>query len=290
MRRSVLAGSLFLYLASLFVTAKLVQAQEPATNEPDRMRSATAETSRIQDALAALQILLEQSRKAGDRKAEASTLSAMANSCNALHQQQKAIEQFQAARDIWRELGDREHEATIVAHIGDVYRDWGFPDQANRYYRDALGLYPATDKAGRGATLNNLSLTYFSLNNRKKCVESLDEALTIFRELGDRRGEALALVNLGAAYLFLVNDPMKAVGFLQEAITKLELLDDSDAEAAALDKMGVAWHNMGKSEMSSLSFQHALALFHSAGDAQGEAAVRKHMRTLGEQQVQASSR
>jgi tetratricopeptide (TPR) repeat protein len=284
MRRSVLAGSLFLYLASLFITANSVQAQVPETNEPDRTRSATADTPRIQDALAALQILLEKSRKA-----EASTLSAMANSCNALHQQQKAIEQFQAARDIWRELGDREHEATIVAHIGDVYRDWGFPEQANRYYRDALGLYPATDKAGRGATLNNLSLTYFSLNNRKKCVESLDEALTIFRELGDRRREALALVNLGAAYLFLVNDPMKAVGYLQEAITRLELLNDADAEAAALDKMGVAWHNLGKPEMAGLSFQHALALFHSAGDAQEEAAVSKRIRTSADDPDQASN-
>jgi tetratricopeptide (TPR) repeat protein len=290
MRRSILAGSLFLYLASLFVTAKPVPAQEPETNQTPRARSAAADPARIQDALAALQNLLDQSRKAGDRKAEANTLGAIANSYNALHQQQKAIEQFQAARDIWRDLRDREHEATVVAHIGDVYRDWGFPEQANRYYRDALGLYPATDKAGRGATLNNLSLTYFSLNNRKKCVESLDEALAIFRELGDRRGEALALANLGAAYIFLVNDPMKAVGLLQEAITKLELIDDHDSEAAALDKMGVAWHNLGKSEMAGLSFQHALALFHSAGDAQGEAAVRKHMRTLGEQETQASSR
>jgi tetratricopeptide (TPR) repeat protein len=285
-RNSIAAALLPLSLATCFVTMIGLQAQQPEINTP----AIATTTAPIQDALSSLESLLAQTRKTGDRKAEANVLGAMAVSNNALHQQQRAIEQFQAARAIWHQIGDAEHEATTVAHIGDVYRGWGFPEQANRYYRDALGLYPATDKAGRGATLNNVSLTYFSLNNKKKCVESLNEAVAIFRELQDRRGEALALVNLGAAYVFLVNDPLKAIDILQLAVTKLEVLDDRDSEAGALDKMGVAWHNLGKPEMAGLSFQHALELFHAVGDTQGETSVRKHMRILGEQQAQASSR
>jgi len=278
------------FLAAVLVTCTRSRAQEPDSDLRTSAHAFTPSAAPIQNVLSSLLTLLEQTRKSGDRKAEANLLGAIANSYNALHQQQRAVEQFQAARAIWREVGDSEHEASTIAHIGDVYRGWGFPELANRYYRDALNLYPIADKAGRGATLNNLSLTYFSLNNRKKCVESLNEALAIFRELQDRRGEALALANLGAAYVFLVNDPLKAVDILQQAVTKLEILDDRDSEAGALDKMGVAWHNLGKSEMAGLSFQHALELFHAAGDAQGEAAVRKHMRTLGEQQVQAFSK
>ncbi|MBS1803155.1 MAG: tetratricopeptide repeat protein [Acidobacteria bacterium] len=290
MRNSLSAALLSLSLTSALITMARSQAQPPETNPSSPAKAATASRAPIQDAIASLQTLLDQTRRTGDRKAEANILGAVAISYNASHQQQKAVEQYQAARAIWHELGDREHEATTVAHTGDVYRDWGFPEQANRYYRDALALYPSTDKAGRGATLNNLGLTWFFLNNRKKCIDTLNESLTIFRELQDRRGEALALVNLGAAYTLLANDPLKAIGLLQEAITKLELINDRDSEAAALDKIGVAWHNMGKSEMAGLSFQHAIELFHAAGDAQGEAAVRKHMRILGEQQTQASSR
>jgi len=289
-RNPLAAALLTSFLAAVLVTCTRSRAQEPDSDLRTSAREVVPSAAPIQDALSSLQTLLEQTRKSGDRKAEANLLGAIANSYNALHQQQRAVEKFQAARAIWREVGDSEHEASTIAHIGDVYRGWGFPELANRYYRDALNLYPIADKAGRGATLNNLSLTYFSLNNRKKCVESLNEALAIFRELQDRRGEALALANLGAAYVFLVNDPLKAVDILQQAVTKLEILDDRDSEAGALDKMGVAWHNLGKSEMAGLSFQHALELFHAAGDAQGEAAVRKHMRTLGEQQAQAFSK
>lgn len=289
MSRFVLGVSLSLYLASAFVTISPIRAQSgsPATSPTPAPGPSKAP---ILNALSSLEILLAQTRKTGDRKAEANLLGAMANSYNALNQQQKAIEQFQAAREIWRQLGDKDHEATAVAHIGDVYRLWGFPELSNRYYRDALGLYPESDQTGRGATLNNLSLTYFSLNNRKKCFESLAQSLAIFRQLHDRHGEALAVANLGAAYTYLAHDPLKAVSALQQAITQLELLDDHASEAGALDQMGVAWHMLGKSEMAGLSFQHALGLFHEVGSADGEAMVRKHMRTLGEGQTQASSR
>jgi len=253
-------------------------------------RTTTASAAQIQDALSSLLNLLEQTRKSGDRKAEANLLGAIANSYNALHQQQRAVETFQAARSIWHDVGDTVHEATTVAHIGDVYRVWGFPEQANRYYREALTSYPADDKSGRGATLNNLGLTYFSLNNRRRCFESLEQALVIFRQLQDRHGEGLALANLGAANLNLVNDPMKAIGILQQAITKLDVINDRVSEAGALDQMGVAWHMLGKSEMAGLNFERSLTLFHAAGDVQGEAAVRKHMRSLGEQQTQALSK
>lgn len=290
MRNSFAAALLLLFLATAFVTAPRSRAQEPISGERTPARTATTSAAQIQGALSSLLNLLEQTRKAGDRKAEANLLGAIANSYNALHQQQRAVEQFQAARTIWHAAGDSEHEATTVAHIGDVYRLWGFPEQANRYYRDALQIYPQGDQAGRAATLNNLSLTYFSLNNRKKCFESLAEALGIFRQLQDRHGEALALANLGAAYTYLVNDPLKAVSALQQAVNKLDLLSDRASEAGALDQMGVAWHMLGKSEMAGLSFRRALGLFHEIGNSDGEALVRKHMRTLGEQQTQASSR
>lgn len=288
MVRSALSFTLSLCLAAPLVTTAHVAAQQPPPPEPPQ--SDAARPTPIQDAISAFENLLAQARQNGDRKAEANTLDAIASSCNALGQRQRAIERFQASRTIWHSVGDREHEATTVAHIADVYRDWGFPEQANRYYREALTIYPPKDKAGRGATLNNLSLTYFSLNNRKRSLESLTEALGLFREIHDRRGEALALVNLGTVYTFLANDPMKAIGLLQEAITKLEILNDPGSEAGAFDKIGVAWHMIGKSEMAGISFQHALALFHEVGDSQSEEAVRKHMRVLGEQQTQASAR
>ena len=267
------------------ITVVLVCAQDPGSTPSVPLnpgRYISANPAQIKEALATLTSLADQYRQSGNRQAEANALCAMGNSYAALRQQQKAIEQFLLALAIWHEFGNKEEEATTLAHMGDVYRGWGFPEQANRYYRDALNVYPPSDKAGRAATLNNESLTWFSMNNKRKCFESINGALALFRELGDRRGEAMALANLGTAYTFLGNEPQKAIETFQDAVAKLDLLGEIDSEASALDKMGVAWHNMGKSEMAVLSFQHAIEHFHQAGDAEGEAAVRKHMRALGE--------
>lgn len=290
MRKALFAGSLTVCFLCSHVTSIQLDAQEVDREISHPALVATIDPARIQEALASLDVLLQHSRAKGDRRSEANTLSVIANSYNSLRKRQKAIEQFQAARDIWHQLGDKDHEATVTAHIGDVYRLWGFPEQANRYYREALAQYPADDKTGRGATLNNLGLTFFSLNNRRRCFESLDQALAIFRQLEDRHGEGLALANLGAAYIYLMNDPLKAIGALQQATTKLDVVNDRVSQAGALDQMGVAWHMLGKSEMAGLSFERSLALFHAVGDVQGEAAVRKHMKSLGEQQTQATSR
>jgi tetratricopeptide (TPR) repeat protein len=246
----------------------------------EKMASGAPDPARIQDALDALNNVLRRDRESGDRVAEANVLGAIANSENALHQQQKALESLQAELGIWRDLGNQEGRALTLAHMGDVYRGWGFPEQANHFYRDALAIYPPEDKRGHAATLNNLGLTYFSLRNKKKCLEKLNEALASYRALGDRHGEALALSNLGSTYNFLVNDPQKALEMFQEAVTKLELVEDRSSEANALDNMGVVWLNLRKPEMASLSFQHAITLFRAVGDAQGEAAVRRHMEAL----------
>jgi len=247
-------------------------------------------SAQVEDALAVLNDLLRQYRESGDRQAEAGILGAIANSHNVLRQQQRSIEDLQAALVIWRELGNRKGEALTLAHIGDVYRGWGFPEQASRYYQNAIAIYPPADKRGYAATLNNLGLTYFLLHNRKKCLENLNEALAAYRALGDRHGEALALSNLGTTYNFLASDPEKALGMFQEAVTKLELLDDRSSEANALDNLGAVWLNLHKPEMAGLSFQRAIVLYQEIGDAQGQAAVRKHLSAVGEQENIAAGR
>ncbi len=66
-------------------------------------------------------------------------------------------------------------------YIGDVYRAWGFPPEAIRFYHDALKVYPATHKkAEEAAVLNYLGLSFFLMGDKKKCVSYLDQALAAY--------------------------------------------------------------------------------------------------------------
>ena len=256
---------------------------------PSKATIAAQTVAEREFAVKALTDFVEKYRQAGDRSAEAHTLSALGSSYINLHQYQKALEQFQSALTIWRDLGNKEFEASSLAHIGDVYRQWGFPDHATGFYRDSLKFYQEDSNSVDGAVvMNNLGLTYILLGDGRKSVEYLDKALKFYRAKQDRRGEALALANLASAFGFVMNDPHKALDFFQESITKLELLDDRAAEANTLELSGVIWMRLGKPDMAKLTFQHALALYGALRDAKGEASAERHMAMIGQHNTVAS--
>ena len=124
MRNSFAAALLSLFLATAFVTAPRSRAQEPISDVRTPTRTTTASATQIQDALSLLLNLLEQTRKSGDRKAEANLLGAIANSYNALHQQQRAVETFQAARSIWQRDAIIFRVALDILLVGSLCVMW----------------------------------------------------------------------------------------------------------------------------------------------------------------------
>ena len=320
-RQSLPALPLFFALASLFVTPCMLHAQPSggATGEPsdavgssaalnsspsnpaptsvsDRSlgatgASATTTAMSIKFSLEALNGVLERCRQAGDRPSEAHALGAIASSYSALHQQQKAVEMFQAELNLWRALGDKKNEATTLAHLGDVYREWGFPDQAIHFYREALKTdTDPNSSVEQAAIFNNMGLAYFALRDKKKTLEYLNESLAIYRTSQNSLGQARTLTNIASIYGFLINDPHKAIDYFQDAVTRLELLNDRSTEADALELMGGVWVKLQKRDMAVESFHRALFLFERTGNAQGEASVRKQLSAIGDTDSIASIR
>lgn len=267
---------------------------EPGENEsspePSVTQAIPSPNSQIKDALAVLTNVLEQYRRSGDRIGEAGTLCAVANSYNALGQQQKAIEQFQLALTIFKQAsGHAEDEARTLSHIGDVYREWGFPELSIRFYRDALAIYAhINDTTGKSVALNNLGVAYLSVRDKKKSVEYLNLALASYRASGDRRAIALTLNNLGMAFNMLANDSQKALDYFQQSMTELQLIDDRDSQGVVLDNIGALCIKLGQKEMAELSFDRALQLFRRTRDTEGQARVQKHLRMLNESATIAS--
>lgn len=254
------------------------------------MQEPPSARSQIEAALAVLLNVLEKYRKTGDRIGEADTLCAIANSYNAIGQQQRAVEQFQLALAIFRQSSRHVvDQARTLSHIGDVYRGWGFPEQAIHFYRDALAVYAhSDDKVGRTVALNNIGVAYLSLRDKKKSLEYLNQALASYRTQGDRRAVGLTLNNLGMVYNMLANDSQKALDYFQESMTELQLIDDRDSEGVVLDNIGGVCTKLGHKDMAELSFDRALRLFLRVGDADGQARVQRHLRSLGESAVVAS--
>jgi tetratricopeptide (TPR) repeat protein len=72
------------------------------------------------------------------------------------------------------------------------------------------------DRRGEAASLDNLGLLYQSLGEYERARDYHEKSLAIEQEVGDRRGEAASLDNLGTLYLSM-GDPQKALSHFKRA-------------------------------------------------------------------------
>ena len=97
---------------------------------------------------------------------------------------------------------------------------------------------------------------------------SLQEALEIYRALGDERGQANVLWGIGDKHYFS-DDPTAGLAALTEALEIYRRVGDRTMEAWALHMLGAAKLRLGDLETSRGLFADALRLFQGSGDASG---------------------
>jgi len=114
---------------------------------------------------------------------------------------QKAIEYYEQALVISREIGDRHADGIRRGNLGNVYMDLGQVEKAIEYYEQALVISREIgNRRGEGNRLGNLGNAYRDKGQVEKAIEYHEQALVISREIGDRRGEGADLGSLGIAY------------------------------------------------------------------------------------------
>ncbi len=75
------------------------------------------------------------------------------------------------------------------------------PDKALVFYTQALPLYRQVgDKKGEAHTLNFMGKVYVKAGQSQKALESQEQALSLYRQMGDKREEAWILAEIGYAY------------------------------------------------------------------------------------------
>ncbi|WP_396442845.1 tetratricopeptide repeat protein, partial [Limnospira sp. PMC 1042.18] len=59
------------------------------------------------------------------------------------------------------------------------------------------------DRRGEATTLNNIGGVYSDLGEKQTALDYYNQALPLSRAVGDRRGEATTLNNIGFVYYYL---------------------------------------------------------------------------------------
>ncbi len=101
-------------------------------------------------------------------------------------------------------------------------------------------------------------------------AQALEQALGIYRDLGDRLGQANALSDLGAVWRATGEYPAAAQS-LEQALGIYRDLDDRHGQANALRELGVVLRVTGEYPAAAQSLEQALGIYRDLGDRLGQA-------------------
>lgn len=162
-------------------------------------------------------------------------------------QLQAALRTFQQVLTIRRQIGDRKGEQQALYRISNVYQQLGQKKQAENYLRQARAIPTVppqtTARMSRGTSLRDEDVARVSTAEERKAradrfyqqglqqlnkkqsqaaLQTFQQVLAIRRQLGDRKGESLALFQIGKAYEQL-GQKQRAQQYYREARERLVL-------------------------------------------------------------------
>ncbi|MEY3301829.1 MAG: hypothetical protein RLZZ139_201 [Cyanobacteriota bacterium] len=203
-------------------------------------------------------------------KLEASRLYNQGNQQYQISQFEAALQSWQQALTIYREIKDRSGEGAALGNLGLAYYSLDKYDQAIEFHLQALAIArEIKDRLVEGVVLGNLGLAYSSLDKYDKAIEFHLQALAVAQEVKDRLVEGRALGGLGNAYSSLGKYD-KAIEFYLQSLEIKREIKDRIGEGATLGSMGIAYSSLGKYDKAIEFHLQSLAIAREIKDRSGE--------------------
>ncbi|MEG4814163.1 CHAT domain-containing protein [Microcoleus sp. K5-D4] len=138
-------------------------------------------------------------------------------------------------------------------------------------WEEALKLFRAVgDRGGEAITLSNIGKVYSDLGEKQKALEYYTQSLPLSRALGDRGGEARSLTSIGTLYSDS-GEPQKALEYYSQSLPLSRGLGDRNGEATTLISIGSVYSGSGEPQKALEYYSQALPLFRAVGNRSLEA-------------------
>nr|WP_085999832.1 CHAT domain-containing protein [Nostoc sp. PCC 7107] len=214
--------------------------------------------------------LVASAQTPNPRKAEADRLLDQGVQQYQISQFEAALQSWQQALNIYREIQDRQGEGKALGNLGVAYDLLGNYPKAIEYQQQRLAIArEIKDRRGEGNALGNLGNAYYSLGDYPKVIDYQQQSLAIAREIKDRLGEGNALGNLGNAYYSLGDYP-KVIDYQQQSLAIAREIKDRRGEGQSLGNLGNAYYSLGDYPKVIDYQQQSLAIAREIKDRRGE--------------------
>ena len=149
-----------------------------------------------------------------------------------------------------KQVAGTQEKGRILTILGYSQQVLGQMDRSITLHQEALSIANAAeDKSCEIANLNHLSRIYFRQQDYDTAISYGQRALILARQVGDRRGEANALINYGCSEVFAaqaraeteVDGYEQHISYLQQGLKIAEKLADQQSLALCYHSLGIAY-------------------------------------------------
>jgi len=175
-----------------------------------------------------------------------------------------------------RALGDRHAEAWMLSNLGMAY---GVQrrGEAVEYSEQALAIYRELgDLRGESRAATNVASGYFELRRFGQALEAAQRSLAIQRQARKRYGEGIALELIGCACRELGRYG-EAIEHMDSALTIFRELGDRRTEADVLSELGEAYLGSGRVAEGASALSDSLAIWVDIDDRSGRATALERL-------------
>jgi len=183
----------------------------------------------------------------------------------------KAEAAYQRALAVWRAAGDRNAEAATLSNLGMSWQRAWEQDKALDYYHQAIAIWDASGGgAGLAPTVYDTAIIYALQGDAQHALDAYQRAVKLYRTAGNRSGEAMGLQSLANTYRDLGAEE-QALAFYQEALNLEQALGERSAAADTLMGFGDVYFFLGEKQKSIDYYSRSLDIKKTLGDRAGEA-------------------
>ncbi len=158
------------------------------------------------------------------------------------------------------QMDNQEQKATSLHLMAVAYRNLSKPQEVLRNEQEAITIWRRIgQKRGLAFSLNTLAAAQASLGNTKDAVSNFQEALQIRREIGDKRGLADTLIDMGN-FSDDRGDHDDALKMYKEALELERDIGNEGLQAICLNNIGSVYSEKGQYDDALTYFQQVLQL------------------------------
>lgn len=194
----------------------------------------------------------------------------------------RALEASQRMAELSGTTPDSATEADLRIDISLKYKALGDSANFEETIKQALAAYNSrnvNDPQLKAQVFQRVAGKISDSGDKKTAVDYYNQTLPLFRSIGDSKGEASSLFNLGKCYEALKNYE-QAVNAYQQALTLYKAMNDNSRIANTYFGLGTSFKSMNQNEQARSYLNEALELYKLLKNRYGQSDVNEALKKI----------